>query len=233
MMQNISLIVIEDRPLCRFGIKRVFETQTDMTLIGEYGTVEEVPARELLGTTDVVILGLNGHNNAGESVARIATALPESRIVVLASAHLHPQASALLRSGASAYQTKDLTPEALMRVVHDVMNGEIVILEEKLPREQKLNWLLDQYRQAAARDENVEPISTPLTDRELQVLTLIVKGCSNKEVAHLLHISPQTVKNHVTSILRKLNVSDRTQAVVYAVRRGWIELEEPILEFYY
>ncbi len=103
-----------------------------------------------------------------------------------------------------------------------VAEGYYVIDGKRVTPEQAEQWLLQGYRQYGIKPEDVT--FSPLTRREMKILELIVDGLSNKEIAFKLGISQQTVKNHVTSILAKLNLSDRTQAAIYALRRGWVRL---------
>jgi len=88
--------------------------------------------------------------------------------------------------------------------------------------------VLDQFRELAAGDHDSESLFAPLTSREVEILDCIARGNSNKEIARILSISDQTVKNHITSILRKLMVNDRTQAVIYALRHGWIKMSNEV-----
>ncbi len=95
-----------------------------------------------------------------------------------------------------------------------------------LAKSQVASWLLKQFEQISAAGGSPDELFVPLSSREMEILQLIVRGYSNKEIAHELGISRQTVKNHMTSILRKLSVNDRTQAALYALRRGWIRLQD-------
>jgi DNA-binding NarL/FixJ family response regulator len=128
-------------------------------------------------------------------------------------------------AGAAAFCSKDIQPEDLTRLVFHVAEGKYVMGGEPMSQVEFEGWLKRQLD--SARRSYSEPGSPfhPLSDREMEVLTLVVEGRSNKEIASLLGISHQTVKNHITSILRKFGVEDRTQAVVYALKRGWVKLD--------
>ena len=127
-------------------------------------------------------------------------------------------------AGAAAYCSKDVDPYQLVQVIKEVVDGNYVI-EGRVFRRQEFEYWLEEEMEKA-RHLYREPGSPfhPLSDREMEVLTCVVRGMSNKEIAASLGISHQTVKNHVTSILRKFGVEDRTQAVVYALKRGWVKL---------
>jgi len=129
-----------------------------------------------------------------------------------------------IRVGASAYAIKDIASEDLISLIRRVGRGEYLINENVLSRPFVASRVLDQFRELAAVDEMSEAVFSPLTPREVEILDCVARGNSNKEIARLLSISDQTVKNHITSILRKLAVNDRTQAVIYALRHGWIKL---------
>ena len=127
-------------------------------------------------------------------------------------------------AGTAAYCSKDVDPSHLIHAIKAVVDGKYVIDGRIFTQLEFENWLDDEMDKA--RHLYSEPGSPfhPLSDREMEVLTCVVKGMSNKEIASALGISHQTVKNHVTSILRKFGVEDRTQAVVYALKRGWVKL---------
>jgi DNA-binding NarL/FixJ family response regulator len=135
-------------------------------------------------------------------------------------------------AGASGYCTKDIQPDNLTELILNVGDGKYVMAGEVMSERNFSHWL--QLQLESARRSYSEPGSPfhPLSEREMEVLNLVVEGKSNKEIASMLGISHQTVKNHITSILRKFGVEDRTQAVVYALKRGWVKLthEKPAQE---
>jgi two-component system response regulator DegU len=130
-----------------------------------------------------------------------------------------------VRAGASAYHAKDVSPERLVDVIRRVSEGEYVIGDVVFDEDGIGDWLLKEFRRFGGElcDEDVRFLS-PLSPREMEILKLVIQGMSNKEIAYHLGISHQTVKNHMTAILSKLGVADRTQAAVYALRRGWVSL---------
>ena len=107
-----------------------------------------------------------------------------------------------------------------------VGRGEYIINENVLSRPFVASRVLDEFRELSQIDQNMGTVFSPLTPREVEILDCVARGNSNKEIARLLSISDQTVKNHMTSILRKLAVNDRTQAVIYALRHGWIKISD-------
>jgi len=149
-----------------------------------------------------------------------------SRILLLTGYDDVEQAIHAALAGAAAYCAKDLEPKRLPEIIRAVASGKFVIGERVFNRRELERWIDDQMD--GTRRSYSEPGSPfhPLSDREMEVLSCVVRGMSNKEIASLLGISHQTVKNHVTSILRKFSVEDRTQAVVYALKRGWVKLND-------
>ena len=129
-------------------------------------------------------------------------------------------------AGAAGYLAKEIEPQNLMKAIRDVADGRFVFGSRVFSRRELDDWLVSQTE--GARRSYSEPGNPfhPLSDREMEVLNCVVRGMSNKEIANLLGISHQTVKNHVTSILRKFGVDDRTQAVIYALKRGWVTLKD-------
>ncbi|RME74890.1 MAG: DNA-binding response regulator [Chloroflexi bacterium] len=224
-MSKISVMLVDDHPLFRQGLRRVIEQQDDMQVIMEVADGEEALrlARQL--TPDVVIMDINLPRMNGLQVTRtLKQSAPEVAVIVLTSYHDDEQIFHAIRAGAAAYFPKDVTPRRLIEAIRQVSKGHYVIDDEVLNKPEVANWLLQQFDQVAYIDGLPNEMFAPLSPREMEILQHIAKGKSNKEVAYELGISRQTVKNHMTSILRKLAVNDRTQAALYAVKRGWIRL---------
>jgi len=153
--------------------------------------------------------------------------LPKTAVVLMTAYDEEEQLFDAIRVGASAYFLKDLGPQELMDGIRRVSRGEYLIKRERPVQSPMVaSRILRQFDDLPESNTDLEPLFIPLSNREIEVLEQIAKGNSNKEIARVLKISDQTVKNHITSILRKLDVNDRTQAVVYAIRRGWIKMEE-------
>jgi len=136
-----------------------------------------------------------------------------------------------MRAGASAYFPKDVEPGRLVEVVRQVMQGFYVIGDQLFDKAGLHTWL-DAGVEAATGPYMVDPGEhfVPLSPREMEILQFVTRGMSNKQIALELGISHQTVKNHMTAILKKLDVEDRTQAAVYALRRGWVRMQDTLSE---
>ena len=131
-----------------------------------------------------------------------------------------------IKAGAAAFILKDISPDDLVSVIRRVSSGEYLINDTVFAQPAVASRVLKEFRELAVYGQEAQPIFAPLSPREVQILDNIAQGMTNKQVAYTLTISEQTVKNHMSSILRKLSVNDRTQAVVYAMRQGWIKMPE-------
>ena len=177
---------------------------------------------------DVILADINLPSLNGLQLTReVKAILPDTAVIVLTAYHTEEQLFYALKAGAAAYYPKDVTPEQLIEAIRLVAQGHYVIGDKVMDKPQVASWLIKQFDQYALElGSEPDQIFVPLSPRELEILQYIAKGYSNKEIAYTLGISPQTVKNHLYSILRKLAVNDRTQAAIYALRRGWIRLED-------
>lgn len=175
----------------------------------------------------IAILDVNLPGMNGQQVAHLIVQekLP-TRVLLLTGYDDVEQALHAALAGAAGYCAKDIEPHNLMNAIREVAAGKFVIGTRIFTRRELDGWIEEQME--GSRRSYSEPGSPfhPLSDREMEVLGCVVRGMSNKEIATMLGISHQTVKNHVTSILRKFGVEDRTQAVVYALKRGWVTLKD-------
>src|SRR5919198_614063 len=131
-----------------------------------------------------------------------------------------------IKAGAAAFILKDVGPDDLVTIIRRVVSGEYLINDKVFAKPAVASRVLKEFRELAVYGQEAAPIFAPLSPREVEILDNIAQGMTNKQVAYALTISEQTVKNHMSSILRKLSVNDRTQAVVYAMRQGWIKMPE-------
>jgi DNA-binding NarL/FixJ family response regulator len=224
-MGEIRIVVVDDHPLFRQGVVDIFSSERDISVVGQTDTGEEAivlirTLQPLIALLDVSLPGMNGL----QVMRQISTEKLNTRVVFLTAYDDKEQLVHAMRSGASAYCAKDIQPERLVWVVREVAKGKCVLGTQSIEPSVLEMWLATQTESAVrVYGEPGEPYA-PLSEREMEVLGFLAKGMSNKQIAVLLGISHQTVKNHVTSILRKLDVEDRTQAAIYALRHGWIRL---------
>ena len=226
-MNEVTIVVVDDHPLFRQGVIDTLSLESDLSIVGEATDGEEAldliqRLKPRVAIVDVNLPGMNGQQVTQEVVKE---KLP-TRIILLTAYDDAEQKIHAIRVGAAAYCVKDVKPETLARIVREVVAGNYVVGEETLSAEEIQRWSSPvTSTDLRYNNELVEPFE-PLSRREMEVLGLLAHGLSNKEIATTLIISHQTVKNHVTSILRKLGVEDRTQAALYALRRGWVRLYE-------
>ncbi len=224
----IQTMIVDDHPLFRAGLRRVLEFEDDISIVGEAedGQAALQLARQL--QPQVILMDVNLPTMNGLQATRELTAERDDlAVIILTAYHDDEQMLHAVRAGAFGYFPKDVPPADLVKAIRQVSAGNYVINYEVLAKPQVANWLLTQFEQLPVNaDEGPEEMFRALSTREMEILKHITKGLSNKEIAKALGISRQTVKNHMTSILRKLAVNDRTQAAVYALRRGWIRLQD-------
>lgn len=224
-MNGIGILIVDEHPLFRRGIRWSLEEEPTFKVVGEASSSEETTEIADRMVPDVILLDLNLPVMNGLDMCRMLKRRhPQTAIVVLTLKEDDEQLFSAIRAGASAYCTKDVNPSDLINIIRRVARGEYLINENVLSRPFVASRLLDQFRELAQIDEASLGMFSPLTPREVEILSGVAQGFSNKEIGASLNISDQTVKNHITSILRKLAVNDRTQAVIYALRHGWISL---------
>ncbi|MBI3964861.1 MAG: response regulator transcription factor [Chloroflexi bacterium] len=226
-MEKFRLLVADDHPIFRQGLRGVLESEGDLTVIAEASDGETAVELTQTLSPDVVLVDVHMPGVDGLEVTRKIKLLnPRTGVILLTAYDDEEQLFQAIKVGASAFFLKDVQPEVLMDAIRRVAGGEYLINESVLTKPLVASRVLKQFRELAMVGQDVEPLFVPLSAREIEVLEYIARGNSNKEIARALKISDQTVKNHITSILRKLAVNDRTQAVVYALRHGWIKMQE-------
>lgn len=224
-MNKIKIIVVDDHPLFRQGVIDSFSLEPDIEVVGEAESGDK--ALEIIRqmTPDVAVLDVNLPELNGQQITReVISEKLSTKIVLLTAYDDTEQVIHSMRVGASAYSAKDVQPERLINIVRSVAEGYYFIGDEKLDANGVEKWLEERTDSLARPYSDPGEPFHPLSKREMEVLECVTQGMSNKEIATSLGISHQTVKNHVTAILRKLGVEDRTQAAVYALRRGWVRL---------
>ncbi|MGE5138664.1 MAG: response regulator [Rudaea sp.] len=224
----IRTMLVDDHPLFRAGLRRVLEFEGDIQIVGEAEDGKQALAAAREFKPQVILMDVNLPEMNGLQVTRELTAEREDlAVIILTAYHDDEQMLHAVRAGAYGYFPKEVSPTELVEAIRQVSHGNYVINDEVLAKPQVASWLLSQFEAMPINtDEGPEETFRALSTREMEILKHITKGLSNKEIAKALGISRQTVKNHMTSILRKLAVNDRTQAAVYALRRGWIRLQD-------
>ncbi|HEC34006.1 MAG TPA: response regulator transcription factor [Chloroflexi bacterium] len=224
-MDEIRVVIVDDHPFFREGLRNVLSSEDDLQVVGEASDGEEAVGQAIALSPHVILMDVNlPRLNGLEAMRRIKVACPDVSIVILTAYDDEEQVYRAVRAGASAYHAKDVDPRQLVTTIREVNAGRYVVGGATLTENEIGQWLLERFRQFGGEMCYEERYLSPLSPREMEILRLVVAGMSNKEIAYHLGISHQTVKNHITAVLSKLGVADRTQAAVYALRHGWVPL---------
>jgi DNA-binding NarL/FixJ family response regulator len=224
---RIRILIVDDHALFRVGIANILGGEREFEVVGE--AADGRAALEMAGivSPSIVLMDLSLPAPGGlETTQRIRREYPATAVIVMAQDEDEESLFASIKSGAAAFVIKDISPEDLIHVIRRVALGEFLINDKVFSKPAVATRVLKEFRELAVYGQEAQPIFAPLSPREVEILDNIAQGMTNKQVAYALSISEQTVKNHMSSILRKLAVNDRTQAVVYAMRQGWIKMPE-------
>ena len=224
---RIRILIVDDHALFRAGIVNVLAREKDFEVVGEAADGRSAIEASNALSPNIVLMDLSLPQPGGiETTQRIRRELPATAVVVLAVDEDEEALFASIKAGAAAFLIKDVSPDDLVMVIRRVSKGEFLINDKVFSKPAVASRVLKEFRELAVYGQEAAPIFAPLSPREVEILDNIAQGMTNKQVAYALSISEQTVKNHMSSILRKLAVNDRTQAVVYAMRQGWIKMPE-------
>jgi DNA-binding NarL/FixJ family response regulator len=227
MSETIRILIVVREPIVRRGLAGMLASDNELQLVGSVGTAEEGYRASDEHLPDVMLVGTTLTDSPGLAAATEARRrFPSIAVIVIASQETDDELFAAIRAGASAYSGQDIDETKLITLIKRSATGEYVINEQLLDKPYVAARVLEQFRSATASELAPHSAFAPLTDRELEILRKVSDGMTNAEIGYALGISAQTVKNHVTSILRKLAVNDRTQAVVTALKRGWLSIDD-------
>ena len=222
------VLLVDDHPVFRAGLRRVLEATGRYEIVGEAGNAHEAiriaeEARPGLILLDVQLPGITGLR-----ITRILHRKQARARIVVLSVHVDDERIIeAVRAGAVGFLQKDIGAEALTAALSRICAGENLLRTEMLARPELARRLRAELKLSGETGGGHGPM--PLSTRELAVLDCVAQGLSNREIADALFVSEQTVKNHMTSVLRKLNATDRVGAILHAVRQGWMEVAPPVL----
>lgn len=222
-MPKTKVLIIDEQPYFRAGIRQVLSQERNFEIM------EADPADNIMDyiekfLPDVVLLGSDLVQYKGlELGGRIARLFPHTRVIILSPNPNDEELFEVIRSSAVACISKTAQPDELVNIIHRASRGEYPINEALMTRPVIAKHVLNEFQEV---DKLGEDVAIPLTQRERQILSYIAEGNTNKQIAAILKISEQTIKNHVCAILRKMNANDRVHAVVLAIKKGWISLED-------
>lgn len=217
MAEDIRVLIVDDHAIVREGQRALIDTEPGMVVVGEakdgFGAVEMADTLQ----PDVILLDLFMPRKDGiEAIEEIKGGNPDARILVLTSFTEDEKVYGAIKAGAIGYLLKDSLPQEILNAIRQVYQGEISMhpsIAKKLILELQ-------------HSSNLIPTEEPLTAREVEILKLIAQGLSNQGIAEKLVISERTVRTHVTNILGKLHLANRTQAALYALREGLADLDK-------
>ncbi len=217
MSDQIKVLVVDDHPVVRKGIRSLLAEEIDIQVIGEAVNGIEAIALAQKENPDVILMDLvMPEMNGIDAIQEIVKRMPEARILVMTSFAADDKVFPSIKAGALGYLLKDSDPEDLVRMIRQVYRGELSI-HPTIARKviQELNR------------PSQDPLTpSPLTEREVEILQMLAKGVENKEIARLLFLREATVRTHVSNILGKLQLANRVQATLYALRKGITQLDE-------
>jgi DNA-binding NarL/FixJ family response regulator len=210
----LKVLIIDDQTLFRNGLALVLGADPRLSIVGEAGTGAEALQMIAVEQPDVVLLDVKMPKMDGiETTKRITAQFPHVKVLILTSFDHDGYVVQALKSGASGYLLKDCRPEAIVAAILTIVSGERVMTREVA------DHVLDMITGTSTYKERYDG----LTRRELEILRLLASGLANKQIARELQISEKTVRNHISSFYAKLGVGDRSQAILYAVRKGLVE----------
>ena len=227
-MAKIKVMIIDEQAFFRAGVRQALSQQDDFEIL------ECAPNKDPLriieaALPDVVLLGSDLASHSGLELGRkIARNFPNTKVIMLSPDPNDEELFEVIRSSAVACLKKNSPVEELTETIRRASHGEYPINESVTTRPSVARHVLRQFQNMDSLGDNMETIVVPLTYRERQILNYVAEGNTNKQIAHVLNISEQTIKNHVSAILRKLNANDRAHAVVLAIRSGWISIGEKL-----
>ncbi|HET9200548.1 MAG TPA: response regulator transcription factor [Dehalococcoidia bacterium] len=214
MTDKISIFIADDHGIVRQGLRDYIALQDDMEVVGDAANGEQAVIRIQDHTPDVVLMDLVMPGMDGiEATRRVREMSPATRVIILTSFAEEEQVFEAIKAGASGYLMKDVKPEELAKAIRGVQAGEPMLHPE----------IARLMMRELQRDNEQPRLHDQLTEREMEVLRCIARGMSNKEIAAELVISEKTVKTHVSNVLQKLHLADRTQAAIYAMQRKLVE----------
>jgi DNA-binding NarL/FixJ family response regulator len=223
----IRILMGDTSPLFLRGARASVQEQDDMEVVGEVTDKQDFLTVAVALNPDVIIYSTSQSNATAHDLTRsLHLQIPNSAVILFSEEEDEDELFKAVKAGACAFLLKTTNADEFLDTVRKVARGEHVIDDVVMTRPSMASKVLNEF--STLNDDTpqeIRPLFAPLSPREIEILEQICKGSSNKLIARTLAISEQTVKNHITSILKKLAVNDRTEAVIYSLRRGWITVD--------
>lgn len=225
--QKIKIIIADAQPMYLRGIKSVIAQEADMEISTEVTNSNDLLGKVYVIVPDVVLLDINLGSGKGLEVARsIKQQLPSVAVIVITPQTSNEELFEVIKVRAAGYLERDVDSSELLNTIRKAASGSHPINDTFVARPEVAKQVLQQFQEISWGKE-LETFVSPLTPRETEILQYMAKGYLNKQIAQSLSISEQTIKNHITSILRKLDANARTEAVITAIKRGLITITPP------
>ncbi len=224
-MYQRRIMIVDDHPFFRVGLRRILEQDERLKVVAQASNGHEALHEADIHRPDLVLMDVQLPGVTGLKVGSALRRQRPSVALIFLSMHIDDdRLFAAIRAGAAGFLTKDADPGEILEAVHAVLRGENLLQQEMLSNARLAQKVLGEFRSLQGEGYSNGGPETQLSPREVEVLDCLVMGQSNKEIGDALFITEQTVKNHMTSVLRKLHVDDRVAALRYAVTRGWAEI---------
>jgi len=220
---KIKVIIADRQPLFRKGVEFFLKEAADIEICAEASTEGELISRVVNEIPDVVLLDISLASDGMDLARAVKQHVPSVAVIVISPAPNDEGLFIAIKARAAGYVSRDISSEELITIIRRAARGEYPLNDSFLSQPRVAAQVLEQF-QDFSWGKGVETFVLPLTPRETEILNYMAKGFLNKQIAGMLDISEQTIKNHVTSILRKLDANARTQAVITAVKRGIIKI---------
>lgn len=216
MGKNIRILIVDDHPVVRWGLRGMLSRKPGLEVVGEAADGFEAVERARLLRPDVILLDLVMPRKDGvQTINEIRQEDPTVRVLILTSFPDDDKVFPVIKAGAQGYLLKDSPPSMLVQAIHDVHQGKSFLHPT----------IAYKVMQELSQPADLPPTQDPLTARELEVLRLVARGLPNQEIAEKLYVSESTVRVHVSNILKKLHLANRTQAALYAIQEGLADLD--------
>ena len=219
--EQIRVLIVDDHALFRRGLQMVLEQEPDIAVVGEAGDGTEAVDKAVETMPDVVLMDVRMPRRGGiDATLKIKEILPSTKILMLTISDEEADLYDAIKAGANGYLLKEISIDEVAAAIRSVQTGQSLISPSMASK------LLGEFAQMVRKAEEKPAVPQPrLTDREMEVLTLVAQGRNNRDIAKELFISENTVKNHIRNILEKLHLHSRMEAVVYAVREKLLEIK--------
>ena len=224
-MNKIIVMIIDEQPFFRAGVRQALSQEPGFNILDCDPTQDPLGLIEA-NLPNIVLLGSDLGTHSGlELGGKIARYYPNTKVIMLSPNPNDEELFEVIKTAAVACLSKNVNTPELVNTIKRACGGEYPINETVMNRPRIAGRVLEQFQNISTIGKTIETVITPLTNRETQIMRYIADGNTNKEIGHVLGISEQTIKSHVSAILRKLNANDRAHAVALAIRSSWISPE--------